>query len=78
MAKETLECEWTNCKWVSKEATIEVCLRLLEIHIQAQHSEPGQAQSRSTVKPEKAKRPEIGSEMSDEGWAYFLSRWDDY
>ena len=32
----------------------------------------------ATVKPEKAKRPEMASEMSDEDWAYFVSRWEDY
>ena len=81
MAKETLNCEFTGCNWVSKEASIEVCLRLLEIHIQAKHAEPVQAQSiptSATAKPEKAKRPEIASEMSDEDWEYFLSRWEDY
>ena len=81
MAKTTLDCEWSDCPWVSKEATVKTCLRLLGIHVAANHSS-AQTQSRSssssTAKPEKAKRPELASEMSDEDWAYFLSRWDDY
>ena len=67
--------------WVSKEAEVEICLRLLEIHVRAKHPITTQTRPKSnqaTVKPEKAKRPEIASEMSDEDWAYFISRWDDY
>ena len=79
MEKETLECEYSDCKWVSKKAPIEVCLSLLQIHIQAKHSMAVPSKSGpSVIKPEKAKRPEIASEMSDEDWAYFLSRWQDY
>ena len=77
--KETLDCEYSDCKWVSKKAPIEVCLSLLQIHIKANHS--GVADSKPSppaVKPEKAKRPEIAAEMSDEDWAYFFSRWEDY
>jgi hypothetical protein len=82
MAKVTLDCEWKDCEWVSKETTVETCLRLLEIHIRANHPitevpQPSRP-SQSTAKPEKAKRPEIASEMSDEDWAYFISRWEDY
>ena len=81
MAKEILKCEWKECEWISKEATIDTCLRLLEIHVRANHpiTDPVKPKSNTTsAKPEKAKRPEIASEMSDEDWAYFLSRWDDY
>ena len=30
------------------------------------------------AKPEKAKRLELSAEVSDEDWAYFLSRWGEY
>ena len=77
MAKTTLECEWSDCIWVSKEASVETCLRLLEIHVAAKHptalAQPRPSQA--AAKPEKAKRPELASEMSDEDWAYFVSRW---
>ena len=81
MAKETLNCEWKECLWVSKEASMETCLRLLEIHVRANHPITESLQPKpnhSSVKPEKAKRPEISSEMSEEDWAYFLSCWGDY
>ena len=29
-------------------------------------------------KPEKAKRPELSAEMSDEDWVYFKARWAEY
>ena len=79
MTVTTLDCEWSDCTWESKEASIEICLRLLEFHVAANH--PSTAQPRSsmaTAKPEKAKRPELASEMSDKNWAYFVSRWEDY
>ena len=78
MAKTTLDCEWSDCTWVSKEATVETCLRLLEIHVAANHSTAAVRSSHASAKPEKARRPEIASEMSDEDWAYFVSRWQDY
>ena len=56
-------------------------MRQLEIHIAARHSNPPKTQPRSGqafAKPEKARRPEVASEMSDEDWAYFSSRWVDY
>ena len=54
-------------------------MRLLEIHITANHA-PNQTvrTSHAATKPEKAKRPEMAAEMSDEDWAYFLSRWEEY
>ena len=81
MAKTTLDCEWSDCPWVSKEASVETCLRLLEIHVAANHPNAAQTTARpshANVKAEKARRPEMASEMSDEDWAYFLSRWADY
>ena len=79
MSKERLECEWAGCQWISKEASIEICLQLLQLHVQAKHNCQDQSKPQlPTVKPEKAKRPEISSEMSDEDWQYFLSRWEDY
>ena len=81
MAKTTLDCEWSDCSWVSKEASIDTCLRLLEIHVAANHPSAAHTTPRpshATAKPEKARRPEMASEMSDEDWAYFLSRWADY
>ena len=79
MTKVTLDCEWSDCEWVSKEASVETCLKLLEIHVRANHPPQTQSQpNQPSVKPEKAKRPEIASEMSDEDWAYFVSRWTEY
>ena len=74
---EVLECEFDDCSWVSKKSQIEICLRLLEIHVSAKHAPPKivpkPKPSSSSVKPEKAKRPELSAEVSDEDWAYFLS-----
>jgi len=52
---------------------------LLQVHVNAAHSTgPVQQDGTSNSKPEKAKRPEMSAEMSEEDWEYFLSRWEHY
>jgi hypothetical protein len=81
MSETILKCEYKECTWKSDKYTVDVCLKLLEIHIAAKHAtaptQPVKTPS-SAAKTEKAKRPEIAAEMSDEDWAYFLSRWEEY
>ena len=76
----TLQCEFSGCSWVSDKAELELCIRLLEIHVKAKHTEPKSSvkPTNHSVRPEKAKRPELSAEVSDEDWAYFLSRWAEY
>ena len=82
MSELVLKCEFDDCSYVSEKSKIEICLRLLEMHMSAKHAPPKAVPkpkpSSSSVKPEKAKRPELSAEVSDEDWAYFLSRWGDY
>ena len=79
MPDTTLKCEYDSCTWVSEPAGVDTCLRLLEIHVDAKHAKPKSAIKTSAVaKPEKAKRPELPAEVSDEDWAYFICRWGDY
>ena len=77
MAVTSLQCEYSGCSWVSEKAEIELCIRLLEIHVKAKHDGPKNSAkpTNSAAKPEKAKRPELSAEVSDEDWAYFLSHW---
>ena len=77
MSETTLNCEWSDCPWVSHKASVDLCLRLLEIHITANHTSAVQPDTRpfQPAEPEKAKRPVLASEISDEDWKYFLSRW---
>ena len=46
---------------------------VLKIHVTARHP-----QNQSASKTEKAKRPELASDVSDEGWSYFKARLDQY
>ena len=69
----SLNCEFDKCKWTSPTGSLESVVKLLEIHVTSKHS-PGPGQQ----KVERAKRPEIGAELSDEDWNYFLSRWKSY
>ena len=80
MTETSLKCEYDGCSWSSATAGVEICLKLLEIHITAKHVKvvASSKSSHSAAKPEKAKRPEMAAEMSDEDWAYFTSRWGEY
>ena len=80
MTVTSLQCEFSGCTWVSEKVEIELCIRLLEIHVKAKHTEPKNSAKTTNyaAKPEKAKRPELSAEVSDEDWAYFISRWAEY
>ena len=70
---EQLECEYDTCIWKSAKGELKDVVKLYEIHLKVKHSSVQNAS-----KPEKAKRPELAAEMSDEDWVYFTSRWADY
>ena len=70
---DSLECEHDSCSWKSAKGALSDVVKLYEIQFRVKHSS-----SQSASKPEKAKRPELAAEMSDEDWAYFKSRWTDY
>ena len=52
-----------------------VFIDLLKIHCDARHPKNASVEK---SKPEKAKRPELAADVSDEDWNYFLSRWERY
>ena len=70
---EVLECEYDNCKWKSAKGDLSDLIKLYEIHLKVKHSN-----AQTTSKPEKAKRPELSAESSDEDWLYFVARWKEY
>ena len=63
---ESLQCEFDDCPWQSSEGALSDVVKQYELHIKAKHSS-----SQGASKPEKGKRPELATEMSDEDWAYF-------
>ena len=77
MAPTKLKCEFSECTWVSHEGELDTVVKQMEMHFAAKH-QPAKTAKVTTGKAEKAKRPEIAAEMSDEDWAYFLSRWSAY
>ena len=77
MTKVKLPCEFDGCTWESIEGELESVVKLLEIHVAAKHQK-NKSTKATAVKAEKAKRPEIAAEVSDEDWAYFLNRWESY
>ena len=68
-----LSCEEEGCPWKSPEGDLGDVVKLYELHIKLKHSS-----SQNASKPEKAKRPELAAEMSDEDWVYFTARWAEY
>jgi len=77
MAPIALSCEFSECPWKSPDGDLNIVVKLMEMHYAAKHATPKVAKV-SAAKVEKAKRPEIAAEMSDEDWNYFLCRWDAY
>ena len=71
MAPKT--CEFSQCDWKCDAESLETYLGLYKIHVEAKHKT-----AQGSTKVEKAKRPELASEVSDEDWAYFQSRWVEY
>ena len=78
MTETTISCEYGGCDWVSVKAKAETCVQQLQIHTTARHAQPSKSAQGGLAKPEKAKRPELAGEMSDEDWVYFKSRWKEY
>ena len=66
-------CEFGRCEWKLDTDNLETYATLYKIHVSATHAQPT-----SNAKAEKAKRPELASDVSDEDWSYFTSRWDHY
>ena len=73
MPSVTHNCEFEGCDWTVDTDTISDYVQLLKIHVQARHP-----QQTGTSKAEKARRPELNVDVSDEDWSYFKSRWDQY
>ena len=71
------KCEYQDCTWSVETDNLETYVELLKIHTQANHAAQVAANNASS-KAEKAKRPELGSDVSEEDWSYFISRWKEY
>ena len=56
--------------------SVKDCLEFYKNHVKARHS--GVSTSTATSKAEKAKRPELASDISEEDWSYFKARWTQY
>ena len=80
MAPTTVSCEYPDCPgpWKSPEGELDTVVKLLEMHFKSKHISSSQSSKQSSAKAEKAKRPEIAAEMTDEDWNYFLCRWEAY
>ena len=75
MPQVTYKCEFAQCDWEAKTDTVGDYVALYQIHVKARHPDTVTAAS---SKAEKAKRPELSSDTSEEDWAYFTTRWDQY
>ena len=70
-----IECEFERCDWKVEADTAADCLGFYKIHVAAKHPA---ASSTATSKAEKAKRPELAPDISEEDWSYFEASWKQY
>ena len=68
------ECEFEDCDWKVEADTVADCLGFYKLHVTARH----QASNIAASKAEKAKRPELAPDISEEDWTYFQARWTQY
>ena len=60
---------------------MEMAFKLVELHLQSEHKlEIGKPEKGGGAKNkmDKIRRPEVGPDMSNDKWAYFLTRWETY
>ena len=75
MPNQTENCEFKGCEKKFTFTNVSDYVELMKAHNAAKHNGGG---ANSSTKPEKAKRPELSGEVSDEDWAYFCDRFDQY
>ena len=75
MPDQTEKCEFAGCEKVFTYTNVSDYVKLMEAHNKAKHDVDG---ANSSAKPEKARRPELSGEVSDEDWAYFCARFEQY
>ena len=47
-------------------------------NLQSEHGSETAERATGGVNAEKVRRPEVGQDMTNEKWAYFTTRWEDY
>ena len=75
MPQVTYQCEFAECTWETKTDTVSDYVALYQIHVKARHPDTGTA---AASRAEKAKRPELTADVSEEDWSYFTTRWTQY
>ena len=65
---------------MTQDLEVSLAERMVDRHLAAEHKEKAETtpSTSNSVKPEKVKRPEVGLELSEEKWAYFIDRWTGY
>ena len=66
MAPTSVTCEFPGCPYKTPEGELSTVVELLKMHFTARHKSLDREPTKAAVKVEKAKRPELSLEMSDE------------
>ena len=74
MAKH--QCPFPNCTYATNDITDELAAVMLKIHAEGTHL--ASASSQKPARVESVRRPVISAGGTNEEWAYFQTRWDDY
>merc|ERR1712082_380919 len=76
----SLKCTNSRCTWVTDDVSEAMAYSLVKLHLQSEHKLDVDSKTEGTTKArmDKLKRPEVSPEMSNDRWAYFLTRWESY
>ena len=74
-----ITCPKSRCTWKTDDLTEETAMKLIELHLLSEHEVEAEKKVKTGgPKAEKVRRPEVSPDMTEERWAYFLSRWEAY
>ena len=73
-----ITCPKSRCTWKTDDLGEATAMRLIELHLGAEHEMDVKDKKEGHAKVERVRRPEVTPDMSEERWAYFLNRWEAY
>ncbi len=78
MSAVSLKFPKSRCQWKMDDLEVELAKWMVTQHLQSEHGSETAECATGGVRAEKVRRPEVGQDMTNEKWAYFITRWDDY
>ena len=75
-----ITCPKSRCTFKTDDLSEAMALKMVELHLLSEHEveTKEKATKQAVAKAEKVRRPEVSPDMTEERWAYFMSRWTAY